>query len=253
MEPIFIFVSHSHKDLDKVRVLRNYLESLNGEPILFFLKSLSDVNQITTLIKDEIDARAWFIYCKSKNAEKSEWVRSELNYVKETNKENQLIIDLDADFNDKGELLESAKDRVNKMLQVVKELNDLYISYSRYDYDEFRLMYDYASKIGINVFSFANVSFDLFSQSISNAISNSKLILCLLSNKSIDSNWVLREIEFAKKNNKIIVPVILDREVEFNTKFKALFSNIQYFSFDRKDPKASVAKLMHQLYKFLNK
>ncbi len=56
-EKVYIFVSHSHKDIDKVRLVRNYLEEKGAEPILFFLKSVTDDNEVADLIKREIDAR----------------------------------------------------------------------------------------------------------------------------------------------------------------------------------------------------
>ena len=60
-----IFLSHSHKDLEKVRKLREILESLDYEPLIFFLKCLDDSNEeLEDFIKREIDARNLFIYCK---------------------------------------------------------------------------------------------------------------------------------------------------------------------------------------------
>ncbi len=56
----YIFISHSHADLSKVRLVRNTFEDRGYEPILFYLHSLSDENEITDLIKREIDARLWF-------------------------------------------------------------------------------------------------------------------------------------------------------------------------------------------------
>jgi hypothetical protein len=38
----WIFVSHSHRDLEKVREIRNELERRGHNPLLFFLKCLSD-------------------------------------------------------------------------------------------------------------------------------------------------------------------------------------------------------------------
>ena len=64
-----------------MRLIRNYLEQQDAEPILFFLKNISDKDEIIQLIKDEIDVRVWFIYSKSKNAEKSTWVKEERAYV----------------------------------------------------------------------------------------------------------------------------------------------------------------------------
>ena len=78
-EKVFIFISHSHRDLEKVRKIRNFLENNCSEPILFFLKSRDDEDEITSLIKDEIDARIWFIYCDSQNARESRWVKKELD------------------------------------------------------------------------------------------------------------------------------------------------------------------------------
>ncbi|GEM_PF-4400064 len=80
----YVFVSHSHKDIKKVRKIRNILEEQGFEPILFYLKSLDNKNimKLEKLITDEIDAREIFVYVDSKNAEGSEWVRKELEYVK---------------------------------------------------------------------------------------------------------------------------------------------------------------------------
>ncbi len=76
------FISHSHLDIEKVRIVRDVIEEIFFyEPILFFLKCLSDDNEITDLIKREIDARIWFVYCDSKNARKSPYVRNELDYI----------------------------------------------------------------------------------------------------------------------------------------------------------------------------
>ena len=81
-----IFLSHSHKDLEKVRKLREILESLDYEPLIFFLKCLDDSNEeLEDFIKREIDARNLFIYCKSKNAEDSIWVQKELEYIRKSN------------------------------------------------------------------------------------------------------------------------------------------------------------------------
>lgn len=251
MEPIYIFVSHSHKDLEKVRVIRNYLELLNGEPILFFLKSLNDVDQITKLIKDEIDARIWFIYCKSKNAEQSEWVKSELEYVKLTHKENQLIIDLDVDVTDNLTLTSEGKYKIDRMFNVVNKLHDLFICCSMSDKNEYRLICESALNIGINVFMYENMlASDLWAASIKDNISSSKIILFLFSNKSIMSKAFLAEVNASKKLNKEIF-VVLDKEVESNPTFILLLGDRCFFRFDRNDPKTSIAKLMQKLYKHL--
>lgn len=134
---IYVFVSHSHKDLHAVRLIRNYLEQKGAEPILFFLKSLSDKDEITGLIKREIDARIWFIYCKSKNSEESKWVKSELNYVYKQRKENVLTIDLDFCLDTKNELNDATKNLIDHALFKMIKLSRIYASYSPSDREIF--------------------------------------------------------------------------------------------------------------------
>ena len=48
----WIFVSHSHRDLEKVRQIRNELEKRGHNPLLFFLKCLEDDNALLPELKD---------------------------------------------------------------------------------------------------------------------------------------------------------------------------------------------------------
>lgn len=82
----YIFVSHSSKDWEKVRVIRNYLEEKSFYPLLFHLKCLEtkgeDLSLLKNLLQREIQARRRFLYCNSKDAMKSEYVQWELKQVK---------------------------------------------------------------------------------------------------------------------------------------------------------------------------
>ena len=40
----YFFLSHSSKDIEKVRKIRNLIEQENGNPILFYLKCLDGDN-----------------------------------------------------------------------------------------------------------------------------------------------------------------------------------------------------------------
>ena len=140
-EKVYIFVSHSHRDIDKVRLVRNYLEEKGAEPILFFLKSVTDDNEVADLIKREIDARLWFLYCRSRNAENSNWVRTELDYVKKTGKKNFFEIDLDRDLSFAAKeggagaaaLTEKVARRLDACIDDLKTLRRVFVSYSHYD------------------------------------------------------------------------------------------------------------------------
>ena len=88
----YFFLSHSSKDIEKVRKIRNLIEHENGNPILFYLKCLDgdnptgkDEEQMKDLISREIVARKKFILCKSKNTEppfSSKWIEWEKDEVK---------------------------------------------------------------------------------------------------------------------------------------------------------------------------
>ena len=252
IKPIYIFVSHSHKDLKKVRVLRNYLESLNGEPILFFLKSLNDVDQITTLIKNEIDARIWFIYCKSKNAEESTWVKSELEYVTTSKKQNQLVIDLENDFDENGDLLESTKERIDSAFKIFKFLSNIIVSFTSSDQKEFNYLKAALSKYGVKVNSFLDFQagcnwLDIMKDNIEEC----SAYVAFLSNASIQSEFFLREIKTAIANGKNIVPILLDKEA-YDTSLTIVknISNLMYIYFDRNNPEQSAVEVIQKLFSY---
>ena len=62
----YMFISHSHLDIEKVRKIRNALEEAGFDPLCFYLKCLTDEDEVEGLIKREIDAREWFVYIDSK-------------------------------------------------------------------------------------------------------------------------------------------------------------------------------------------
>lgn len=90
---IWVFLSHSHEDYNRVRKVRDILENQDLRPLMFFLKCLNDDDEINDLIKREIDARTRFIYCKSNKAEHSKWVQKELAYIQQ-NRRSYDVIDL---------------------------------------------------------------------------------------------------------------------------------------------------------------
>ena len=82
-EGAWIFVSHSHHDLAQVRQIRNELEQRGHNPLLFFLKCLTENDaRLPQLIREEIQAREWFILCDSPNTKNSAWVQQEVELIK---------------------------------------------------------------------------------------------------------------------------------------------------------------------------
>ena len=208
-EVVYVFISHSHKDIEKVRIIRNFLEKLNSEPLLFFLKSLTDEDEITELIKKEIDARIWFIYCKSKNSLDSTWVKTELEYVKETNKENFLEIDLDEDFIGLS-LKEEKEKQIIQAFNNIRFLSSINVSYSNNDSISVKDIVNYLNKYNIKV----SLDNELSLSPINTKENNKKLCLSFISNSSLNEDYKM------KRNKNIInIPIILDNNYKIKNKY----------------------------------
>ena len=93
----YVFLSHSHQDIQIVRQIRNAMEEAGFEPLCFYLKCLSDDDEIEGLIKREIDAREWFVYLDSPNARSSAWVTKERKYIESLGNKQIVTINLESD------------------------------------------------------------------------------------------------------------------------------------------------------------
>jgi TPR repeat protein len=92
--------------------------------------------------------------------------------------------------------------------------NDIFISYSRRDFDD---VYQMVSNIkaavpGIKIwFDITGIeSGDEFEEKIVNAIDDSNTLLFALSENSIKSEWVKSEVLYAKNSGKRVIPVLLN-------------------------------------------
>jgi len=115
---IWVFLSHSNKDYEKVRQVRDLLEKKSFRPLMFFLKCLNDDDEIDDLIKREIDSRGRFILCDSENARDSKWVKKEIDYIKSKNRLFQTI-NIDAPLDD-----------IQAEIEDFQKRNSIFISYN---------------------------------------------------------------------------------------------------------------------------
>lgn len=119
----WIFVSHSHLDLVEVREVRNELEKLGHNPLLFYLKSMEDDSeQLPDLIKKEIHARNWFVLCESENSKKSDWVKKEVEIIKSLSGKVYETIYLEKDLDPQMQRLKTLSKRAT-----------IFLSYARVD------------------------------------------------------------------------------------------------------------------------
>lgn len=204
----YVFVSHSHLDIQKVREIRNLLEEKGFEPILFYLKSLDDGEQETTdflrsLIYNEIDAREFFLYLDSENARESQWVNEELNYIKENAPYKLTTVDLNDD-----------KQSIAKKIEALAAKMRIFLSYSRRDTSIALEIAEKLKKADFRVYD--DMSFGSESnliQGIKNAINEASeegIILILVSKNSLQSEAVSLELSYALSINARVVPVFID-------------------------------------------
>lgn len=205
---IWIFLSHSYDDYDRVRCVRNMLEDFGMRPIMFFLKCLSEEKEIDNLIKREIDCRTRFILCDSPNARKSDWVQKEVEYIKTKGKGIEII-----DVNDTDE-------NIKKKLFSYQRKNHLYISYAREQRILAQQINQRLGKYDFNIFldidrGSSEMNFaEVIKEGIQQAIGHGKLI-ALLGTKS--AQWTLKGLEYAIKldvDKDSIIPIFLNEEAK---------------------------------------
>jgi hypothetical protein len=185
----WIFVSHSTRDLEKVRQVRNAIEAAGGEPILFFLKCLSDHDEVDELIKREIEARNFFLLCDSTNAKSSKWAQDEIAHVNSLQNKKIEVINLDSDWHS----------QISGIQAIVRHAT-VFLSYAYID--EATIAPIRAALIA-NDFSVWDPSHDLrvgdsFSKQISSAIEDTAkfgYFIHFLSRASLESEWLAHELD----------------------------------------------------------
>ncbi len=137
---VWVFLSHSNKDYEKVCLVRNILEKQSLRPLMFFLQCLNDEDEIDSLIKREIDCRTRFILCDSSNARQSKWVQKEVEYIKSQNRICETI-DIDKDVSE-----------ISVALQEFIKSTRIFISYNRENFELADIVYKRLSQYDFSVY-----------------------------------------------------------------------------------------------------
>ena len=126
------------------------------------------------------------------------------------------------------------KRRIDRILIVIfsvcKMKKQIFISYSRYDEE---IVFPFINRIERELGPVCWIdkqgieSGSQFENVIVSAIEDSKVVLFMLSDKSIDSKWTQREVLYAEDEGKRIVPVVLDGG-KLRKWFKFHFGNVDY-------------------------
>lgn len=258
------FISHSHLDIEKVRVVRNVIEEVFFyEPILFFLKCLSNDEEVTDLIHREIAERIWFVYCQSKNSKVSKYVQDEREYldrlIEKGYVKNKIEIDLDQYEHWEDMCAEDIRKQVFEKIRKDK----VFVSYSRHDAPVAHTICDYLQVRGYSVFSLENSvsAFTDWKDSVDFAIqrhaSYDGVFLMVVSEKALNSEFAAAELDSAIKSSAHVIPIILndgkDSEKSLYEKFvqaNPRLAKCNYLSFNVNDAEQSCQSLERLLKYF---
>ena len=224
---IWIFLSHSNKDFAKVRLIRNYLEERSCRPLMFYLKCLSNDDEIDDLIKREIDCRTRFIICDSENSQASKWVQSEVKYIKSQQRSYETID------------LSKNEDEIKAQLDKLIKSTQIFLSYSRNDYALVNAVYSHICKYDIrcllmddsadiNPVMIDNILSDSLVGGITNAIDLATefgFVVLFASEASLKSKWVLAELSLAVKKGAQLLILLMDEFAK--AQYKNLFPQAQ--------------------------
>ena len=194
----YVFISHSHYDFDRVRVIRNKLEENGERPLLFFLKAFETPEYeklLLPIIEKEIDCRRRFIYCRSKNSEKSTYVQHELSYMQRQGRSYDTI-DIDSSDNEQRIAVEHFVRRSN-----------VFVSYPRSSSKIAETLINTLRDKGINVLcqiDDLSLGMDIEAR-ISSVLRKCECGLVLIDGEI--SMWQKKEIELIMQN-AMIVPVL---------------------------------------------
>lgn len=212
-ESAWIFLSHSHLDVDGVYQVRDMLEGWGHRPLMFFLKCLTDESEVEGLIAREIAARDWFVLCDSENARKAEWVQRERQIIASYPDKINVSIDLDRGVRSQLDILKNLSKRATIFLscahldeQVAGVIKSIFRAH------------DYRVLTGDDIAPGEGIASDI-GASIEGLIDRAVAegyVLVLLTENSIRSEWVAMEVRYAlaclaeKKRGYNVIPIMLE-------------------------------------------
>ena len=213
----YIFISHSHRDINKVRIIRNTLEENGYEPLCFYLKCLNDDDEVEGLIKREIDSRDIFLYVESPNSLNSKWVNKERKYINGC--KNKTIFKI---------ILGDNVDLKEETLKILNKTR-VFLSYGINDRWAFDLLKERLIAKDLKVFDYKNIKAGQdFATAIVgsiNEVSEDGCFVLLLSKEGMRSAHVRKELEFACKKSPDRILIVTLNGADLNSDY--LFS---YFS-----------------------
>lgn len=218
----YIFLSHSHDDIEKVRQIRNSLEQDGFEPLCFYLKCLNDDSEIEDLIKREIDAREWFVFVNSENARKSKWVTMERAYITSQTDKKIITIDLDDEQS------------VNEAIHKIRHNLRVFISHSAKDAAlADRIREKLEDKDYLVFTSLDRLPGDAgYAATIVNAVTEASqegCVMILLTPNSVNNDHMLNELDLAYSKKGAIIPVLVG-DVQLTAELRYYLNRYHFYT-----------------------
>lgn len=204
----WIFLSHASKDIELVRRVRNEFEKYGQNPLAFHLRCLDEEyprkeEELWDLIYREIDAREWFVYCKSPEAENSDNVLRERQYIERSGKNKIWMLDMTEEW-------DAIATKIHKICADL----EVFISYAHQDHQVAAVLQRVLIDKDYSVWTpddNMNIGDDCGVQ-IGNAISRCAeqgFYVLLISENSLKSQFVEKELEYATSQGAWIIPIVI--------------------------------------------
>ena len=234
----YVFISHSHSDIEKVRGIRNRLEKEGFEPLCFYLKCLNDDSEIEELIKREIDAREWFVFVDSENSRNSRWVQLEREYINSTNSKKVINLELD----DKKSFART----INKILHhlrvcvvssgVDRELSSrLQIALEKKDYLVF----------GSRNFKGQKNFWSTTKKEVAKAAKEG-CVIALLSEQSMMSVYFKHQIRIALNKRGNVIPVLIG-DAKISDDYARMLAGVPVYRLDENPTNEQITEMLDQI------
>lgn len=197
----YIFLSHAHKDIEKVRNIRNILEANGFEPLCFYLKCLDDDSEVEDLIKREIDAREWFVFLDSENSRNSKWVSLEREYITKTNKKKIITINLDD------------TSAINNRMRKITHGLRTFLAYSKKDATTAKAIQRRLAEKDYLVYDLDKISSEIdWAEAIADMlaeVAESGITIALITDDFLHSQWAKRELPFVLDKGGKVIPIFI--------------------------------------------
>lgn len=160
-------------------------------------------HELDSLIKREIDAREWFVFCESLEEAQSPYVRDEHAYIINSGKDKVWTIDMTSE-------IDLILDKVRKICADI----EVFISYARCDRDIIQPLINAIADKDYSVWTPEDnlQAGDQWDKQISEAIircAYKGFYIVVITQESIKSSFVEKELAFASSQGAWIIPVVI--------------------------------------------